>query len=335
MPADGAARPVYVSEPGSYVGKSGGRLVVKRDRVTVAELRLIDVSELCVFGNVQVSTQVVRELMRREAAICWFSTGGWFSGITEGLPSKNVELRRRQVLMDDHARLLAASSMIEGKVRNCRTLLRRNTTDRDREALESLRRLARRAGAAASIAELLGVEGAAARLYFGQLPTMIRAPEGFAFDFGGRNRRPPKDRVNCLLSFTYSLLTKDCVGALRQVGFDPYIGVLHRPRFGRPALALDLAEELRPLLGDSVTLGVINNCEVTRSDFIVRAAGVALTHDGRRKLLRAYERRLDSEITHPVFGYRISWRRIIEVQARLLAAFVMGEVDSYTPMVTR
>jgi CRISPR-associated protein Cas1 len=329
---------VYVTEPGSYVTKSGGRLEVSKSRQVTASSRLIDVSQLCVFGNVQVSTQLVRELMLRDIPIMWFSGGGWFNGITEGLPSKNVELRRQQVLKTEAGTLEIARRMIDGKIRNSRTLLRRNTRSRNSEVLESMRRLALRAGRADSVASLLGYEGTAARLYFGQFPTMLRHPEalpGGTFDFGGRNRRPPRDAVNCLLSYAYSLLVKDCVATLRSVGFDPYLGVLHRPRFGRPALALDLAEEFRPTIAESVVLMVVNNREVKANDFIVRAAGVTLTPDGRRSILRAYERRMAATITHPVFGYTISYRRAVEVQARILAAVILGEIDSYEPLVTR
>lgn len=335
MPSDAAARPLYVTLPGATVGKSGGLVTVSRRKEKLDEVRLLDVSQLCVFGNVQVSTQLVRELMSRDAPICWFSAGGWLNGVTDGMPSKNVELRRQQFSKFESGSLGIARSMIEGKIRNSRTLLRRNTRSRDREALESLRRLANRAAVADDVASLLGLEGAAARTYFGQFNTMLRGTDSMSFDFAGRNRRPPKDPINCLLSFTYGLLTKDCAATLRSVGFDPYLGFLHRPRFGRPALALDLAEELRPLIAESVVLTLVNNGEVGPSDFVTRAGGVALTADGRRSVLRCYEQRMDQEISHPVFGYRVSWRRVIEVQARLLAALLMGELDRYPPMLTR
>ena len=137
------------------------------------------------------------------------------------------------------------------------------------------------------------------------------------------------------LSYVYALLTKDLTAVAIAVGFDPYLGVLHRPRFGRPALALDLAEEFRPLVAESVVINVINNGEIGERDFQVRAGGVALTQDGRRSVLSAYERRLDTEVTHPTYGYRITYRRVFEVQARVLAAHLLGEIPSYTPFMTR
>ena len=179
------------------------------------------------------------------------------------------------------------------------------------------------------------MEGTGARLYFSKFSSMIRDESLGAFDFNGRNRRPPKDPINCLLSYVYALLTKDLTAVAIAVGFDPYLGVFHRPRFGRPALALDLAEEFRPLVAESVVINVVNNGEVGERDFLVRAGGVSLTQDGRRSVLSAYERRLDTEVTHPTYGYRITYRRVFEVQARVLAAHLLGEIPGYTPFMTR
>jgi len=335
---DAAARPIYVTEPGSYLRKGGGRLEVTKNRESLSSTRFIDVSQVCVFGNVQVSTQLVRELMYREIPIMWFSSGGWFQGITEGLPGKNVELRRRQYLKAEEGSLDIARAMIEGKIKNSRTILRRNTKARDRDVLETLRKLAAKAAKASDVPQLLGYEGTAARMYFGQFNTMLRGPEalpGGSFSMNGRNRRPPTDPINCLLSYGYSLLVKDCVATLRSLGFDPYLGFLHRPRFGRPALALDLAEEFRPVIAESVVITAVNNGEVRPSHFVVKAGGVSLTADGRRAMLGGHERRMETEITHPIFGYKATWRRTIEVQGRLLAATLMGEVEQYPPMLVR
>jgi CRISPR-associated protein Cas1 len=155
------------------------------------------------------------------------------------------------------------------------------------------------------------------------------------FDFDGRNRRPPRDPVNSLLSLGYSLLAKDLTIVLQTVGFDPYLGFYHQPRYGRPALALDVMEEFRPLIVDSVVLSAINTGAVKLPDFIKRGGAVTLTQAGRGKFLRAYERRMDEEISHPIFGYRISYRRTLEVQIRLLSRFLTGEIDEYPPFATR
>jgi len=284
-------------------------------------------------GSGQVTTQLLKECFARDIPVCWFSYGGWFLGLAEGLPGKNVELRRRQTGVAFQAGLPVARRLVEGKIRNCRTLLRRNERQRHDGTFAQLKALAEQAQVAPRLESLLGIEGTAARLYFGRFSSMLRVDLGF--DFEGRNRRPPRDRVNCLLSYVYGLLAKDLTAVVHGVGFDPYIGFYHRPRFGRPALALDLAEEFRPLIGDSVVVGAINNGEVSANDFVVRAGGVALTPEGRRAVLAAYERRLDTEVTHPTFGYKVTYRRVLEVQARLLAAYLMREVPEYTPMITR
>lgn len=338
VPRDPQHRPLYVTEQGAYVGMSGGRVEISRHKDALESVRLLDVAQLCVFGNVQLSTQLMRELFAREVPVCFFSYGGWFSGIAEGLPAKHVELRRRQVVVSYQGGLAIARRAVAGKIRNSRTLLRRNAKQDASGALASLKGLADQAMTAPTIASLLGVEGTAARIYFGEFPKMLRADlslPGGPFAFDGRNRRPPRDAVNCLLSYLYALLVKDLTALAFAIGFDPYLGFYHRPRFGRPALALDLAEEFRPLIAESVAVNVINNGEVSGSSFLVRAGGVALTKEGRRAVISAYERRLEHEITHPVFKYKISYRRVLDVQARLLGAFLLGEVPEYVAFTTR
>lgn len=338
VPSDPDPRPLYLTEQGAWVTKKKGRIEVTKDGEALASVRLLDVSQVCIYGNVQLSTQLIRELLAREVPICWFSYGGWFSGMAEGLPGKNVDLRRAQVTIAHTGGLEIARRVVEGKIRNSRTMLRRNARERPRRVLESLKRLADEARSAGSIDSLLGLEGAAARWYFEAFPMMIRDAQrlpGAGFDFLGRNRRPPPDPVNCLLGYLYGLLVKELTTTVYAVGFDPYVGFYHRPRFGRPALALDLAEEFRPLIAESIAITLINNGEVGPTDFVVRAGGVALTAEGRRKVLAAYERRLATQVTHPMLGYKVSYRRVLEVQARLLAAHLLGEVPSYEAFVTR
>ena len=338
VPRDEEGRPLYVTEPGATVGVSGGRFEVSRKAERLTSMRMIDVSQVCVFGNVQVTTQALRECFARDIPVCYFSGGGWLQGVADGLPSKHVELRRRQVVVASQGGLAVARTMVTAKIKNAQTLLRRNGRPAPAPTVDALRRLTNSAASAESSAELLGIEGAAARLYFEAFPTMLRpevALPGLPFSFEGRNRRPPTDPVNCLLSYVYALLVKDLLATTLAVGFDPYMGLYHGPRFGRPALALDLAEEFRHLVGDSVVINLVNNGEVRSSDFVVRAGGVTLTPDGRRAVLSAYERRLEVEVRHPVFGYKVSYRRVFEVQARILAAHVLGELPSYTAFTTR
>lgn len=338
VPRDPDQRPVYVTEPGSFVGVRGARLEVTRDKEKLASFRLIDIQQVVVFGRVQVSTQALHECFVREIPVLWMSTGGWLQGFAVGQLSKYVEVRRRQTAAHAQGGNGLAQRMIAGKIANCRTLLRRNARADVAATVGALKQLSADARECDNFASLLGIEGTAARLYFAEFPKMLSdACTDFAAKFSalGRNRRPPPDPLNALLSFCYSMLAKDLVAVAIGVGLDPYLGVFHRSRYGRPALALDLAEEFRPLIADSVVVGVLNNGEIGPHDFISRAGAVALTSAGRKTVLKAYERRLETKIRHPVFGYQISYRRVLDVQARLLAAVLVGEVPEYLPMVTR
>ena len=303
----------------------------------MASVRLIDVQHVCVYGNVQVTAQAMRELFSRDVDVFHFTGGGWLLGLTTGLPSKNVMLRIRQVTASAEGQLDAARQMIAGKIRNCRVLLRRNGGEAVARRVGQLAALAAHAERVNDAASLLGIEGSAARLYFEAFPSLLSGADalpGPSFT-GLRNRRPPADAVNCLLSFCYGLLAKETLAGCLAVGFDPYIGLYHKPRFGRPALALDLAEEFRPLLADSVVLTMINRKEISASDFVIRAGAVSLTADGRKTVIRAWERRMGAEVRHPKFGYEVTYRRAVEVQARILAAHLVGELPSYEPLVTR
>jgi CRISPR-associated protein Cas1 len=337
MAADPDSVPLYVTEPGSVIGIDGGRLTVTKYRELLASVRLIDVRHVCVYGNVQVTAQAMRDLFSRDVDVFHFTGGGWLLGLTTGLPSKNVMLRIRQVTAAADEQLDDARRMIAGKIRNCRVLLRRNGGEAAARKVEQLGALAAHAERAVEAASLLGIEGTAARLYFEAFPALLTGADtlpGPSFT-GRRNRRPPTDAVNCLLSFCYGLLAKETLAGCLAVGFDPYIGLYHRPRFGRPALALDLAEEFRPLLADSVVLTMINKREIAASDFVIRAGAVSLTADGRKTVIRAWERRMGAEVRHPKFGYEVTYRRAVEVQARILAAHLLGELPSYEPLVTR
>ena len=334
-PRDSEARPLYVTEQGARLGISQRRVEVKVNREVVSSERLIDISQINLSGNVQVSAQLLHAAFREDIPVCWFSYGGWFQGIAHGLPSKHVELRRRQVAVAAQAGLPLARQMVVGKIRNSRTLLMRNSREPVEAAVGQLKDLAAKAAEVDSIESLLGIEGAAARSYFGSFAAMLKDDRLGTFDFAGRNRRPPRDPVNCLLSFLYALLVKDLTAVVYSIGFDPYLGVYHRPRFGRPALALDLAEEFRPIIAESVAINAVNNGEVAENGFIVRAGGVALEQAARRAVIASYERRLDHEITHPTYGYKITYRRVLEVQARMLAAAMLGEIPEYVPFTTR
>ncbi len=336
VPRRDDALPLYVAEQGAAVGKSGDEITVRNRDGQTRSIRMIDVSHVCLLGNVQVSAQAVRELAAASIPICHFSYGGWFHAVTAGMTHKNVELRIAQFAAAANPRrsLSFARRFVVGKIKNARTILRRHLPKP--EAADTLRRLAilaRRALEAASAATLLGIEGIAAKTYFEGFSLLLKPDSGFNIE--GRNRRPPRDPVNALLSFVYALLVKDAALAVLAAGFDPMLGFFHRPRYGRPSLALDLAEEFRPIVADSTVLTLINNGEVNPDSFIRRAGAVALTDAGRRAVLAAYQRRMESLVTHPIFGYRISYQRIMQVQARLLARALLGDIPRYPAFCTR
>lgn len=340
-------RPLYLNTQGLRLGKSGGVLQVREKDALREEIRLSEINQLNVYGNIQITTQTVQSLCEAGVPICYFSQGGWFYGITAGLNSKNVFLRQSQFRLAAHEGfcLQLSRKLIAGKIRNQRTLLLRNHLEPPANTLRELKEMAARAESARSLPELLGIEGNAARLYFGEFSGMLKSEDApdppveaappLPFDFTTRNRRPPRDPVNALLSLAYSVLAKDLTIACYAVGFDPYMGFYHQPRFGRPALALDLMEPFRPIVADSAVITAINTRMVTPYNFIRAAGSVALTPEGRKAFFRAYELRMDTLITHPVFEYRVSYRRLLEIQARLLARLLEGEIGDYPVFVTR
>ncbi len=355
---------LYVNTPGVGIMKKGETVVVKEQGAPTLEVRIKDLHHLAIFGSAQLSTALVQTLCEREIPVSFFSMGGWFYGLARGHGLTNVFTRIRQFsrAAEPEQALPLARLFAYGKIRNQRTLLMRNHVAPPPSALRILKHAASAALAANSHAMLLGIEGAAALCYFRNFGGMIKTQEErddipgledpaatptnetsgnppaqaiFNFDFKTRNRRPPRDPVNALLSLAYSLLARDCTIAAHAVGFDPYIGFFHQPRFGRPALALDIMEEFRPLVADSVVLTAINNRMLGPGDFVQAGDAVNLSYAGRRRFLFAYEKRMGDTVTHPVFDYKVSYRRAIELQFRLLARALTGEIDRYVPFTTR
>ena len=337
-------KPLYLNTQGFRVGKSGEVLQVKDKDKTVQEVRIGEICQVNLLGNIQISTQAVQSLCEAGVPVSYFSMGGYFYGITTGLNTKNVALRRSQFRLADSEwfPLSLARALVAGKIRNQRTMLQRNHIEPKKSSLGGMKALADRAERAENLESLLGFEGSAARMYFEEFAGMIKPGEEagpssseFSFDFEGRNRRPPRDPVNALLSLAYSMLAKDLTLACYAVGFDPYMGFYHQLRHGKPALALDLMEPFRPLIADSAVLSAVNTRMVTDRDFVRAGGSVALTPSGRKGFFRAYELRMDTLVTHPLFEYRVSYRRLLEIQARLLARVIEGEIATYPVFVTR
>ncbi|MYB33517.1 MAG: CRISPR-associated endonuclease Cas1 [Acidobacteria bacterium] len=342
-PADDAALPLHVQTPGALVRKKGERLQIVVEK-EVKAVRLSDVSEVSLYGPVSITAPTIGALLRRETPVSWYSTGGWFLGHAVSPGRRALDTRRAQFRLADNAAASSqiAAGLVAAKIRNQRTMLRRNwkggddaTRSRDR-ILARLRVLAIRSEREKEPERLLGREGEAASLYFGAFEKLVSADRNLHGEFAwtARSRRPPTDPVNALLSFSYSLAVRTFTVALETAGLDPLLGFFHRPRPGRPALALDMMEPFRPILCDSTVIMAINNGEVREMDFVRNGPACAMKPSGRRALIAAWERRLDQEAVHPVFGYRISMRRIIVVQCRLLARHLLGEiprVPHYTP----
>lgn len=367
-------KPLYISTTAVSIGRKSELIQVKEKGEVIAEVRINDINHVAVFGPATISTALLQTLCDRDVPVSYFSSGGLFYGLTRGHSLKNVFTRLAQFhyAAKPEEALRHARTFVHGKIRNQRTMLMRNHAQGvPVVATERLKYAAQAALQARSIEELLGIEGSAALAYFENFSGMIKLAENsideailegagaagktdarltatsarskrdaagqqfFTFDFTRRNRRPPRDAVNALLSLGYSLLARDCTIAAHAVGFDPYVGFYHQPRFGRPALALDLMEEFRPLIADSVALTLINNRAIAPTDFVRAGDAVNLSADGRKRFFNGYEQRLNSTIVHPVFDYQVSYRRAIELQARLLAKALTGETEQYVPFMTR
>lgn len=334
---------LYVQEPGSHVGKRSEHLIVRKDGEEKTRVPLHAVRQVVVFGNVQVSTQALETMAANDISVSYLTGYGRFIGsFVPSLP-KNVGLRESQFrrFADEAECLRLSKAVVRAKLTNQRALLMRSLRgdgDRgsDEPAARGLAELLRRLDSAASLDSVLGLEGQGAALYFGEFGRFLKsAPDGRGFDFTTRNRRPPRDPVNALLSFAYALLCKDCFAAVSVVGFDPYKGFFHSNRHGKPSLALDLLEEFRPVIADSVVLTLVNNEMLTHDDFLIWREACQLTDLGRKKFFQVYEQRRATVVTHPVYGYRMSYSRMLEVQARMLAAYVRASIPAYTGFTVR
>jgi CRISPR-associated endonuclease Cas1/CRISPR-associated protein Cas4 len=344
VPAD-EALPLVVQSQQARIAKDGETLKITDEAQGETSVRLIDISDLALFGSVAITTPALTALLEREIPVIFHSHGGWFRGMAHGVGHRNVEVRTAQyrASFDDAFCLRFARELVGAKIHNQRTIVRRNWRGEEADRAAVLDRLAtarKSAGGAANLSELLGLEGDAAASYFRALAGLLAPPARDAgglpaFRFDSRNRRPPTDPVNAMLSLGYAMLTRHLTIALASVGLDPYRGFFHAPRYGRPSLALDVMEPFRPIIVDSVVLSAVNTGARGPGDFIVGATGTALSAAGRRRFVDAFERRLLQETTHPVFGYRLSMRRLMLVQARLLSRFLLGELEAYPHYLPR
>lgn len=330
---------LYVTQQDTVVRKTDERLRVTHKAETILDVPMLKVSHVVVFGRVTVTPATLEALLERHVTVCYLTAHGRYLGRIEPALSKNVLLRSAQyrAAFDATCTLALARQMVQGKLTNMRVLLQRANRDSAApamtQAVAQLRERLRAVPEATNLDQLRGLEGAGSATYFGVFDQMLK-PSGMRFR--QRVRRPPTDPVNALLSFGYALLANDIHSALNTVGFDPYQGYLHVEHYGRPSLALDLMEEFRPLIVDSVVLSCINKRILGPEDFTVELGEVhRLTDAARRKFLTQYEERKHTEIQHPIFAYKASYQRCFELQARLLAKALKGEIADYPPFLSR
>jgi CRISPR-associated protein Cas1 len=328
---------LYVTEPGARIEKEYRRLLVTKDDDTLLAVPLGRVSEVVLVGTVGATTPALLMLLDEGIPLSFVTRSGQLRGRLAPPSPKNLPLRHAQY---DRARdpafcLAVGRAIVDGKLRNSRALAYRIRRARPQIAAEWLERIERAVEAVAQAGDLdtlRGVEGSAAKAYFEVLRQALR-PE---MTFEKRTRRPPRDPVNALLSLGYTLLTQNLITACEVVGLDPYDGFFHADKYGRPALALDLVEEFRGPVVDSVVQLVVNKRVVGPGDFEEgREGGIYLSNRGLRKFLEQYTHRLNTEIVHPYHERRLTYQRVFEVQARLLAKTIQGELDKYVPFRVR
>lgn len=327
---------LVVQTAGAQIGQRGDELQVSIKGETVRKLPGQQVRAIYCYGAVQITAQATETCLELGIDVSYFSPAGRFIGLLRGLPASGVDARRGQYRLFElpGVRLQLAREVIRAKIHNQRVMLMRNGDAPDR-VLNLMSGFRDATESARDLTTLLGIEGGAAALYFEQFESMLKQRDDWKFDWRGRNRRPPRDPVNALLSLGYSMLAKELTGVCHSVGLDPFLGFMHQPRYGRPALALDLMEEFRPLVADSVAISLINRGELGPEDFIRSANGTFLNDRGRRPFWEAWFRRLDTEVSHPEFSYKMAYRRMLEVQARQLWRFVRGETLTYHGFTTR
>ncbi len=327
---------LVVQSYGTQVGHRGGEFVVTQKKEVLRKLPVHQVRAIYLYGSIQMTAQATQTCLEENIDVGYFSPAGRFLGSLRGLPTSGIDARMRQYeyFQQDFFRVRLAGECIRAKIRNQRVMLMRNGSP-DKGALKRLAYASDKATRAASIEEIRGIEGGAAATYFSEFASMLKSHRLSVFDFQKRTRRPPRDPMNALLSLGYSVLAKELAGVCHLVGLDPFLGFFHQPRYGRPALALDLMEEFRPLIADSVAISLVNRGELDEGDFHYSTRGVALKDSGRRRFWEMWFRRLDTEVTHPEFGYRMSYRRMMEVQARQLWRYVRGEASRYHAFTTR
>jgi CRISPR-associated protein Cas1 len=336
---------LYVLTQGAYLHLEGETVVVKVEKEKRLQLPIHTIGSLVCFGNVLCSPFLLGTCAKRGVAISFLTEYGRFLASVQGPVSGNVLLRRKQYRMADDAgatRAIAVN-LVSGKLAHCRLVMNRTIRDHGdkidvaaiRSASESINKIMDRIPVAATVDEVRGFEGQAAAVYFKIFNHLILDQKA-DFEFTDRNRRPPLDEVNALLSFVYTLLRHDIRAALETVGLDPAVGFLHRDRPGRPSLALDIMEEFRPVIADRLVLSLINRRQLTKKGFTKGANGSVTMNDTTRKtVLEAYQKRKQDEVLHQYINESVPVGLLFFIQATVLARHIRGELDGYPPLFWR
>lgn len=335
---------LYVTTEGSVVRSTDERLKITKDRETLADMPLHKLDSVVIIGPATVTPAAMQALAERRIDLCFSDYNGRFFGRLQPPDSAHVRLRREQYrALDNHVlRLKIARGMVIGKLNNQRGILlrarRAETCPPERaarltEVIEQMRQASRGARFAPDLETLRGHEGEGAAAYFRIFDELLLNP---AFTFQGRTRQPATDPINAMLSFGYAILAKDAISAASIVGLDPYAGYLHGERYNQPSLGLDLMEEFRPLIVDTAVLALVNRRQVTPEGFTKQLGGGVLMDDVTRKtFLRAYEERKRTDVRHPHLGTMTTYLRAMELQARILAKVLLGELETYVPFISK
>lgn len=327
---------LYITTPESYLSKDGMNVVVSVKQQEVFRIPIINIEGIVTFGYMGASPGLMKLCTDNNVALTFLSPNGRFVSRVQGQTRGNVLLRKTQYKLSEQEdwALHVSQVMIGGKIQNYRNILRRYVRDYGENAIiedaaKSLDNFKRDVFHTSDRTSLMGVEGMAANRYF-EVFSLLMTQQRDVFPFNGRNRRPPKDAVNAMLSLAYTLIANDVTAALEAVGLDPYVGFLHTLRPGRASLALDMTEELRAYLGDRFVLSLINRRQITPNDFLYQGEqGVTMTDNGRRTFLTAWQNRKKETLVHPYLNEKIPVGLIPHAQAMLLARYVRGDIDDY------
>ncbi|MCS6886273.1 MAG: type I-C CRISPR-associated endonuclease Cas1c [Acidobacteriota bacterium] len=336
---------LYLTASGNYISRDHLTLKIHSEGQLKLAIPIHHLESICSFGQNTFTPAALELCWEHGVSVSYFTEYGHLQGRWEGIPNKSVLLRRLQFRLADNPDFCTKLSkyFVAGKIHNSRQSFLRTARELTDEAdiasakqvAEELSNILRWLKEADTLDKVRGLEGQAANVYFGSFNLHLKQQQE-TFLFTSRSKRPPLDRINCLLSFLYALVRNDCISALATVGLDPFVGYLHAERPNRPALALDLMEEFRPILADRIAITMINRKQICESDFVLREGGaVELTQNGRKAIIIAYQSRKKDTLVHPVLEQEISYGQVFIVQAKILARYLRGDIPEYYPFITK